>query len=516
MTNSNDSSGQPVDEVTATMVSPTSSSTVKSKPRRKRRPPAQPWRKPKDMPKRYLSAYNLFYKDERERMIKAGLNSETPLSEEGDGKSQPLGDTQEKQVTPKPELPDPDAPKSNAARKHARSSGIGFANLTRLVAAKWKDLDPALKAPYEEVAAKDKGRYQKQMVEWRAQQKKKSENNNDGEEENGEGAQWKSLQQTYSDPYSPPRPNGANLSQSEAWYGAAGHPRNGNLSPNHPHHNAGAVHVFGSPPSYAPNGSASMPATPRKTSSDKKSRTDGDNSSIHTSPPRPSSEPIYHRVHSFDSTGERASGYGYPPDYRARWETYDRYTGYPGGASYPGPYPPPMGMEGYPVPLHHRSMAHAAGPHANTGPDARYEMPYPPRQAEYAGYPAYYSPPPTHGNAHMHQKYSPPHYHPNAARPPYAYGFHHQPHPQVSPSSREETLQLHASRGDFQNRNHPSDPQPSKDEDPAKQQKHPSTSDSRLPASKQEDCSILESSFGNIDSNLDTDTVDFLTTLELE
>ena len=560
--NSDINKEHPVDEVIlevaeAKMVSPNSHSpavspgaspavspaAVKSKPRRKRRPPAQPWRKPKDMPKRYLSAYNLFYKDERERMLKT---AEKPLSEEGEnnnkGKLTPAagsppssgGKLGKIALAPAlPELPDPDAPKSNAARKHARSSGIGFANLTRIVAARWKDLDPALKAPYEQVAQKDKERYQAQMLLWRAQQKKKSEANNLVGDEEMKGVNG--ALQAFPGPHSAPMPDHANPSNGENWYEVSGQPRNGDVSRHqHPPHSAGTVHLFGPPPPYAtPKGSTSMPVTPNKRTNGKKSLVNADTPSG-TTPPRPSSEPVQRRVHSFDSTsgnGEYSGpGYGYPPDYRARWEGYDRYAGYSGGLSYPANHSsPPMGADGYPVPFHYRSMA-PVGPNGNPGgPDPRYEMPYPSRHAGYGGYPsvAYYpSSPPPHGNPHMHQNYSPPQYHahPPGGRTPYHPHNYHQSYAEVSPASREETLQLYASRGDFQNRNsnQPSDPQsPSKKgKDPTNQQRqkhHPSTSsDSRPSASKNEDCSLIESSFGNIDSNLDTDTVDFLTTLELE
>ena len=78
------------------------------------------WQKPKDMPKRPLSAYNLFFRQERQRLIDAG-----------DGK---LG---------------------------------GFAGLSRKVSAKWKKLDAAAKQPFALLAKDDQIRYKREIKQWR-------------------------------------------------------------------------------------------------------------------------------------------------------------------------------------------------------------------------------------------------------------------------------------------------------------------------------------------------------------
>lgn len=56
-------------------------------------------------------------------------------------------------------------------RKSNKSVGIGFANLARTIASEWKTLDQDTKAPYEARAATEKGRYDKEMLVWRAKQK---------------------------------------------------------------------------------------------------------------------------------------------------------------------------------------------------------------------------------------------------------------------------------------------------------------------------------------------------------
>ncbi|OEU10181.1 hypothetical protein FRACYDRAFT_155556, partial [Fragilariopsis cylindrus CCMP1102] len=65
---------------------------------------------PIDMPKRPLSAYNLFFKARREAIMLA-------------------------------------------------AEGVGFANLARTIATEWKILDAQERVPYETIAAVDKERY---------------------------------------------------------------------------------------------------------------------------------------------------------------------------------------------------------------------------------------------------------------------------------------------------------------------------------------------------------------------
>ncbi|GAX25593.1 hypothetical protein FisN_28Hh064 [Fistulifera solaris] len=94
----------------------------KVSPKRKRKSPAVPWKKPKDMPKRPLSAYNLFFKNQRERLI---------------------------------------------------SEGLGFEVLAKTIAEKWKTLDDDVKAPFLRQAEEEKKVYESAVAKWRAEQQLK-------------------------------------------------------------------------------------------------------------------------------------------------------------------------------------------------------------------------------------------------------------------------------------------------------------------------------------------------------
>ena len=121
--------------------SKTPSSSASTPPVKKR-----PWRKPKDMPKRPLSAYNLFFADERKKLLAAReqpADFTTSISRDIFSNTSPA--------------PAPQGKK------------LGFAGLARTVAAKWKTLDPIAKSTYEKQANVEKARYKAQMKEYNEQ-----------------------------------------------------------------------------------------------------------------------------------------------------------------------------------------------------------------------------------------------------------------------------------------------------------------------------------------------------------
>ena len=106
---------------------------VSKKPSRKRK-----WRKPKDMPKRPLSAYNLFFAHERQKLISSGL-FQTAVSDAG-------------------------------LQAAGGDKKMGFAGLARNVAAKWKSLSPSMRSSYEQQAQIEQERYKSEVVEWKKNQ----------------------------------------------------------------------------------------------------------------------------------------------------------------------------------------------------------------------------------------------------------------------------------------------------------------------------------------------------------
>jgi len=100
------------------------------------------WKKPVGKPNRPLSAYNLYFKKERARM---------------------LGDAAEKTE-----------PEQGKKRVHRKTHGkIGFAEMARIIGAKWKTLSDDEKEEFVKVAATEKEKYAKDLANWREEQEKK-------------------------------------------------------------------------------------------------------------------------------------------------------------------------------------------------------------------------------------------------------------------------------------------------------------------------------------------------------
>lgn len=86
------------------------------------------WKKPKDKPKRPLSAYNLFFRDERERLI------------------------------------------VSQGCKDGKPKNVGFAALAKHIGGKWKDLDDDSKKRYTVPAEIEQVRYKVELEAWKRKQ----------------------------------------------------------------------------------------------------------------------------------------------------------------------------------------------------------------------------------------------------------------------------------------------------------------------------------------------------------
>lgn len=116
-------------------------------------------RKPKDRPKRPLSAYNIFFKEERARIL-SEIPGETTAEE---------GEESNKDAAA--------AEGGGSKRKKSPHGKIGFESLAKAIGQRWKSLEPEKAEYYKEKAAEDMARYKEQMEVFLAKQaeKKKAE-----------------------------------------------------------------------------------------------------------------------------------------------------------------------------------------------------------------------------------------------------------------------------------------------------------------------------------------------------
>ena len=126
-------------------------------------------KKPKNKPKRPLSAYNIFFKDERAKILanipdKKGDDGDEDDDEENKDKSDEDGSDEGEKGDEDGEEKAPGAKKvSGKKRKRVPHGKIGFESLAKIVGQRWKELPPEELDIYKKRAEDDMKRYRKEM-----------------------------------------------------------------------------------------------------------------------------------------------------------------------------------------------------------------------------------------------------------------------------------------------------------------------------------------------------------------
>ena len=122
-------------------------------------------KKPKNKPKRPLSAYNIFFRDERANILAGIPDKDDDDDDDHDDDHADEADEPKK--------------KSGKKRKRPPHGKIGFESLAKIVGQRWKELKPDELAKYKKLADVDMVRYRAEMESYVAKQREGLEQSRD-------------------------------------------------------------------------------------------------------------------------------------------------------------------------------------------------------------------------------------------------------------------------------------------------------------------------------------------------
>ncbi|KAL3795426.1 hypothetical protein ACHAWO_007674 [Cyclotella atomus] len=131
-------------------------------------------KKVKGKPKRPLSAYNLFFKDERERIL-----NDIPKKEEDDADN--AGSNKEEEEKEEEGGGEGDANAIGVKPKKKPHGKIGFESLAKLIGKRWQELESVEVDKYKKLAEEDAKRYKAEMEVFLTKEANSEETDGGGE-----------------------------------------------------------------------------------------------------------------------------------------------------------------------------------------------------------------------------------------------------------------------------------------------------------------------------------------------